>query len=228
MNVTLCSAFRNANTYIQRYFDQIQKLGWLLRERGDCLRLIVAEGDSTDRTAESVFWAMHHFDGEIVTVNHGGPDYGSVVNAERFANIAKVCNAIWERVPQDADAVIFVESDLIWEPATMLALLDDLAHVPAVSPMVMMTNGAFYDVWAFRKNGWHFRHYAPYWDDDFPYVDMSRPVQLDSAGSCMAIRGPLARQLCWPAADVFVGLCRRIYELGDSVWLDPKLSVTHP
>lgn len=231
MNVTLCSAFRNASAFIGRYFEQMAKLRDRLGERGDCLYLVLAEGDSIDATWSDLFWVTDDFDCEVIRVNHGGPDYGSVVNAERFANIAKVCNAIWERIPQDAGAVIFVESDLIWEPSTMLALLDRLPKYPAVAPRIMLQregfpDGYFYDTWAFRRNGKHFSGWLPWWDDDEDRA-YGEPVQLDSAGSCMAIRGDLARQLCWPAEDVLVGLCRLIYERGGSVWLDPKASVIH-
>lgn len=240
MNVTLCSAFRNASSFIGRYFEQMAKLQERLDEREDELHLVLCEGDSMDNTWSCLYSFTDDFNCEVFRLDHGGPAYGSVVNAERFANIAKVCNAIWERIPQacpvgDADAVIFVESDLIWQPATMLALLDDLEHVPAVSPMVMLERegwppNLFYDTWAFRRNGAHFTHNPPYVPLTIKGHTMMMDTgleQIDSAGSCMAIRGPLARQLCWPAEDVFVGLCRRIYEMGGSVWLDPMQRVVH-
>lgn len=234
MNVTLCSAFRNATPYLERYLRQVSGLGERLWNQGNRLSIVLCEGDSSDNTYQLLGDAISRqvddyfpVDVDLFQHSHGGPDHGSVVNAERFANLARVWNAIWARIPQDADAVIFVESDLAWEPATIIALLDDLAHVPAVAPMVMLKreewpDNCFYDFWAFRKNGRNFCMLPPY--SEWLGNDM---MQLDSAGSCIVMRSDLARQLTWPPEDVCVGLCRQIYELGGSVWLDPKASVIH-
>lgn len=227
MNVTLCSHFRNATAYLPRYFAQVGALQRCLDERGDRLELVLAEGDSTDDTWAWIYALSEDFNVDVERVDHGGKDYGSVVHPERFANIAKVCNAIWQRLPVDADAVVWMESDLIWRPATVLALLDHLAHVPAVAPCILLKRegwpeNAFYDTWAFRKNGKRFGHYYPY--NEWLSEDMMR---VDSAGSCLAMRGDVARAVTWPSEDVIVGLCRQVYELGGSVWLDPNLQVTH-
>lgn len=234
MNVTLCSAFRNASGYIGRYFHQVSDLENSLFLRGDRLSAIWCEGDSTDDTwrilnnfcegagniTDSLYASC------LFQHAHGGADFGSIVNAERFANLADVWNAIWQRIPDNADAVLFVESDLVWEPETMLALLDDLAHVPAVAPMVMhggFKPNAYYDSWGYRKDGERFKRYPPYFDG-WPVTELA---PIDSAGSCIAMRGDLARQLTWPAEDVCVGVCRQIYEHGGSVWLDPTQEILH-
>lgn len=236
MNVTLCSAFRNSSAYIDRYFVQVAGLRDALKRRGDCLYLVLAEGDSVDATWSDLFWQTDDFDAEVLRVNHGGPDHGSVVNAERFANMAKVWNEIWRRIPDDADAVIFVESDLIWQPSTILALLDDLEHVPAVAPKIILRRegwppNLFYDVWAFRRNGEHFTHNPPYVPLTVKgHIEMMDGSlgQIDSAGSCIVMRGEVARGLCWPPEDVVVGVCRQIRERGDSIWLDAQQTVVHP
>lgn len=232
MNVTLCSAFRNATPYVLRCMEQFARLGNLLDGR---LHLVLCEGDSSDETHAALLELTPIpikygcYTADIFQHHHGGPDHGSVVNAERFANLAKVWNAIWSRIPSDSDAILFCESDLTWSPETMLALLDRLADYPAISPMVMLKREGwhpdfFYDGWAARKNGRHISPMPPY----FNGWDMESPVQVDSMGSCMAIRGDLARQLTWPAEDVCVGLSRIIYEHGGAVYLDPTQKVVHP
>lgn len=228
MNVTLCSAFRNATPYLERYCHQVSELAQALADRDDSLSCVWGEGDHTDHTRRVLEVASVFYDADVVNVSHGGPDHGSIVNAERFANLSKVWNAIWARIPQDADAVVFVESDLIWEPATIIALLDDLAHVPAVAPMVMLERegfpaNQFYDCWAFRKDGKHFRPQPPYFDES----PRGPATVLDSAGSCIVMRGDVARGLVWPAEDVAVGICRQIRERGGDVWLDGQLGVVH-
>ena len=168
------------------------------------------------------------FRSTLIRVDHGGPDHGSVVNAERFANMAKVWNRIWAAIPGDADVVLFVEADLEWHPKTMITLIDSLREYPAIAPMIMLRRegfpiDAFYDCWAFRKDGLPFNHRPPYfqgWSTDMP-------VLLDSAGSCIAMRADIARMVTWPAEDVIRGICRQIHELGHGVWLDPWLEVYH-
>ncbi len=227
MNVTLCSAFRNSRSYIDLYFAQIGALHDRLKARGDTLHFIFGEGDSVDDTWSylSALIDAYKLPVTVCAVDHGGPEYGSVVSAERFEQLAGVWSIIWQRIPQDADAVIFCESDLIWSSDTMLALLDDLEHVPCVAPMVMMENGWFWDTWAFIRKGRNFGNPPPF----HPGLEAdSDLVELDSAGSLLVMRGDIARRVHWPAADVVKGVCRQIIEGSDSVWLNTKQKVMHP
>lgn len=229
MNVCACSSFRSSTGYLARYFDQMAGLRRSLARRGDGLYLVLAEGDHADDTRAQLPDMLWNFCATLISYDHGGPDHGSVVNAERFANLAKVWGRIWAAIPNDADAVLFVESDLIWAPATMLALIDHLREYPAMAPMVMLQRegyppDSFFDVWAFRKGNLPFNHRPPY----FSGWPSSVPVQIDTAGSCIAFRGDIACQLVWPPEDVVRGICRQVYELGGSVWLDPALAIVHP
>lgn len=231
MNVCLCSAFRNAESYYAGYYDQVYNLAWQLEERGDSLQIIWCEGDSQDATFTRLTERkalMEHFVKarvELFQHAHGGKDYGPAVHPERFRQLANLWNEIWQRIPENADVVVFCESDLIWEPATIIALIDSLTEYPAIAPMVMeQSTGGFYDTWAYVKNKTHFNKHEPY----FYGWPVTEPTQIDSAGSLIVMRGDLARRLTWPEADVCVGLCRQTYELGDLVYLHPGLTVTHP
>jgi len=229
MNVTLLSCFRNAENYLNRYFNQVAELFADMSRYDHDMRLIWGEGDSTDTTLEQlrVFQSLLPHRIEIVDCSHGGPEYGSVVNTDRFRQLAFVGDCMWAYIPEDADAVVYVESDLIWEPETLLTLIKRLQDYPAISPMVYLRRqgfgqNAFYDVWAGRKDGKHFSHYPPYCDG----FDPDKPFQVDSMGSCMAMRGELARGLTWND-EVFVGICKQIYAKGSAVYLDPTLGVYH-
>lgn len=224
MNITLISAFRNAERYLSQYMNQVADLVSGLSLRGDHVTLIWGEGDSTDRTLERLqSYVRFGYPAKIVNCTHGGPVYGSVVDAKRFKQLAYVANRMLICIPDDADVVLMVESDLYWQAETLLALLDRLQDVPCVAPMVMeRSSGGFYDTWAFRRNGVRFTKFAPYHPDIGEGL-----LQLDSAGSCLAMNAVLARQLIWPEEDVIVGLCRQINALGASVWLDPGLTVYH-
>lgn len=227
MNVTLCSAFRNATPYLNRYLWQVDGLYEVLEVQGHQLRFVWGEGDSTDTTLESLRFKQEHVSWPITIVDctHGGPIYGSIESWQRFKQLSHVGNVIWAAIPKDTDAVLYVESDLIWEPATLVKLLDALVIYPAVAPMVMDSPpaGTFYDVWGFRRGEMRF---TKRWPHHVDLVD-DTPLQLDSAGSCMALRWKLAQWLSFPE-DCFVGFCRLLYEQGGELWLDPTLTVHHP
>lgn len=223
MNVCFLSAFRNATSYLNRYFDQVGDLEAALGNRGDNLNLVWGEGDSTDDT---LLWLKSSpYEATIVDCTHGGPVFGSVENAQRFRQLAHVGNCMFKAIPEDTDVVLYVESDLIWDAETLISLIDDLAYVPAVVPMVMeiCTGGLFYDTYCYRKDGERFKKQPPY----HPGLTGSGMVELDSAGSCMAMNADLARHLVWDER-VFVGICQQIRELGGSLWIDSNLTIHHP
>jgi hypothetical protein len=224
--VTIISAFRQASTYISAYCTQMDGLQNALAARGDSLQLVLGYGDSTDATPAILFdECANRFDCLLLDVSHGGPVFGSVEHPQRFKQLAFVGNKLWAHIPDAADVVALVESDLIWQTNTMLALIDHTATYPVIAPLIMdfMPWGRFRDVYAFRRGGDRFTSYPPY------HADLNGEVlQVDSAGSVLVMRGELARGLCWPQEDVVVGVCRQIYERGGAVYVDPALKVIHP
>ena len=227
MKVCLVSCFRNATLYIGRYFDQVLGLWVGLTARHHKLHLVMGEGDSLDDTRTQLALEVAPYRFSLVDCTHGGPEFGSAVHPQRFQQLAHVGRCLWAALPADADVVLFVESDLHWNAATLLALLDRLKHYPAIAPMVMLKrpgfpDGTYYDVWAYRKDGQQFSPYPPY----FEGWPVEQPVMVDSVGSCLALGAGLASQLQWDER-VFPGICQQIYDLGRSVWLDPSLKVYH-
>lgn len=229
MKIAIVSHFRNAVNYLERYFEQMAALQRLLVGRGDTLHLILGYGDSSDGTGEALFdECAHRFSAHLIDVSHGGKVYGSIVHPERFRQLAFVGNTLWRNIPEDADIAGLVESDLIWQADTLMALLDDLVDLPpgsAVAPMVMHGDGRFYDTFAYRRAGVRFTNDAPFHRDIRPDGDL---LELDSAGSVLLMAGELARKLHFPEEDVVVGLCRQICDGGGGVWLDSRERVYHP
>jgi hypothetical protein len=224
LNVTILSLFRNSTHYLERYFEQMDSLQARLRERGDTLHLILGYGDSIDGTGEALFdECANRFCALLVDVSHGGRHYGSIEHPTRFKQLAYCGNKLLACVPTDADVVGIVESDLIWDANTMVALIDHLAHVPAIAPMIMDGERSFYDGYAFRKNGVRFTKTPPYCE--WLGSDL---MQVDSAGSVLFARGNLARKARLTDEQVIVGYCEAIREQGGSIWLDPTRTVYHP
>ena len=223
----LTSIMRNACGYLDRYLAQVDALNPALAFEGHELWVRTAEGDSTDdsfgRLAEEAMMRRHF---GVIKADHGGPAFGSINNADRWRNIARTWNKLFHSIHDEPfDVLIYVEADLIWEPATMLALLEDLETVPAVAPMSMHATGFFYDTWGYRAGGRNFYSTAPY-HSALAALQPGELLQLDSAGSCKLMRGEVAKKCRFSETDAMLG--HDIYAKGYSLWLNPALKVTHP
>ena len=224
--VVIGGNFRNACRYLDVYEHQFNALERALRiNMGAELHGVFAEGDHYDDTREELdqrFGAR----ATIVKREHGERDYGSVDLPERWKLSGWVSNGVLENLPAERfDAFIWVETDLLWEPTTMLELLYHLEEVPACAAMCFAKyTGLFYDTFGHRKNGVRFTPNPPY----HPELAHEGLTKIDSAGSCFAMIEPAARVVSFSLADSIIGIGRSLYESGYSFWLDPQLKVIHP
>lgn len=243
--IALGSIFRNSTRYLPRYFDQLERTDHVLTSAGYHLRPILVEGDSTDDT----YWQLANYLPRrfplrhiLVCRNHGGPAFGSVDDPQRWHQLSYASNGVCDNLTADIDALIYVESDLLWAPETILALLTHLERIPeitAVAPMCFVARdnrldtppGNFYDTWGFRRNGVNFSPTPPYHPCLAERHDnASGLARVDSVGSCIAVRGDIAihPDVRFQPEDCFVGYCRTIYAAGGSIYVDPDLEVRHP
>lgn len=218
MRVALASIFQDSTSYLARYAAQVRRLRDDLLGCADTLRCIWVEGDSHDDTYAMLQANAPCCNAQIETRNHGGPKYGSVDDINRWRQLAPVLNATLEHVQPDDDAVIYVESDLIWTAATMLRLLSHLADYPAVGGLIYHSAGFFYDTYAYRRGGQRF-------GSDYQPVDGS-PFRLDSIGSCIVMRGEVARVCRFGADTCLIG--ESLKEHGYELWVDPTCRIVHP
>ena len=227
MRVALLSYFRDSTATLSRYFAQAAELRTAMESRGHTLTLVLVEGDSTDGTWQALK-RMAPAGSDLSQCHHGGRRYGSHVHPERFRQLAQIGNHGLSRIPTNADVGAIVESDLIWSGDRLMQLINRLDTVPSVAPMVILQREgwpeqSFYDVFAYRKDGVHFHHRPPY----HASLGGQGLTQLDSAGSCIVMRGDSARQVRYTQGEVIVGLCRQIYDIGGSLWLDPTVAIYH-
>lgn len=205
--------FRDSAAYIPRYMAQVTAL----RDMTD-VRLVIAEGDSTDLTLD-VLKACVLPNDTLLKVDHGGAHYGSVDNLTRWQNIAVVARAIVAEIGDPGDAFVWVEADLLWEPGTILGLLQDLDTdgVPAVAPLCLSGQTELvYDTWGFRKDGEQFTRHPPYYFSEQPPGGL---VKIDSCGSCYATKD-------WDRVRLWDGMWPYTHQ--GRLWLDPELAVRHP
>lgn len=210
MSVVVCSMFRNSASYLERYFDQMDKL-----DAEVPLHLVLAEGDHTDDTRERLWDYVGR--AQILRVDHGGADHGSVDHPDRWANIATVVrvlvNAAFIYQPT---LLVWVESDLIWDTADILRLIEAAKAGRAVAPRVLIEGSTrWYDTWGYRSNGAQFDASPPYCPippDDQGYV------KIDSCGSCFVAPPNLVEGWDghWP------------FTADGQLWLDTGATVRHP
>jgi len=235
MRIALGSCFRNnEGPYLTRYFRQVAALVEVLRPAGHTLELVLVWGDCLDRTA------AHLANGaealglpyNLVERSHGGPVYGSTEALERMVALSYVGNGVFEHVGRDVDALVYVESDLLWRPETFARLLRRLeldAAFDVVSPLIF-AGRAFYDIWAFRKSGHRFGPFPPYHGE----LDLlsGALTEVDSTGSCLVMRADVARKVRIPTAGpgdlALVGFCREARAAGFRIWVDPRERIDHP
>lgn len=231
MIVAMASILRNAEGYLDRYLHQAERLREALAARGDTLVLRIAEGDSQDGTWARLTEAVRDTPGMAVfKLDHGGPAFGSIDDPTRWANIARTWNRLLDRIKEDDfDALIYVEADLLWEPATMVRLLerlnDSTRPVDIVAPMSMHVAGFFYDTWGYRVAGQRFGPNPPYYAG-LASLGPGELLRIDSAGSCQAMRDVVARRCRLSEQDAMIG--HDVAAKGFGFWLDPGLAVFHP
>lgn len=233
MNIAVISMFRNATTYLERYFAQMMAFQLQLSRSDHTLRLVLGYGDSQDGTGAVLFEeCAHRFNAHLIDCSHQGPEFGSVVHPTRFKQLAFVANKLWRNLPKDIDYVLVVESDLIWTASTLSSLLNSAEAIRSIdipqrshlllAPQIKGPDGLFYDTWAFRTGGKSFTKFPVHTVVVEPYLEM------DSVGSCVLMDYGIAQQLSWPEADLFVGLCRMAREKGATILMDGSLVVNHP
>jgi hypothetical protein len=228
--VAIGSAFRNSASWqVERYFTQVYRYEKELIKHGWGCRVIAVEGDSiTDETRQSIEkWAdIYCIELNLVQANHGGPEFGSVESLERFAALSKVGNAILERVEVDDDIVVYVESDLLWRPDTLLRLGSQVLEkdLDVVSPLVF-AGQHFYDVWGFR--GLDNARFAPF----HPYhsmLNLDGLTEVSSVGSCLVMRAQVANDCRIIDNECLVGFCKDARNKGYKIWVDARERINHP
>lgn len=233
MNIVLGSLFRSsAGFHINRYFRQVARLADRCATLGHTLTLRLVWGDSQDKTAEELHncaVALMYEGGikgfELVERSHGGPVFGSTEETARLKALSYVANGFFESVGAAFDAAIYVESDLLWEPSVFTRLLDQLRPgVDIVSPLVF-AGEAFYDIWGFRAlDGERFGPFHPFHSS----VRFDELTEVSSVGSCLVMRGTVARNCRIRNEYCLVGFCEDARAQGYYVYVDAQERIHHP
>jgi hypothetical protein len=160
-NVLICSIMRNCEKTIYRYYEQIKSVVQTFPDIN--FSLSIYENDSTDNTPailSSLDWTFIN-KRHIVSDKIGTKSYGSVKEQDRVVNLANARNkAIYDSgMLDDSDYVLFVESDVIYQPTDVGELIyfkekAELPEVDIVSSISLQEfDGRFklYDSWGTRR-----------------------------------------------------------------------------
>lgn len=227
MNIVVASAHRNNSGRVRAYLQQVSALRDLVSPHH--LRVIAAEGDSTDRTADKLTSEARqfHLDLDLVPASHGGAWYGSVEHPQRLADLSKVANAIFSAVDATDDIFFFVESDLLWDPQHIRQLINQWSEQSAydvLAPLVM-AGDLFYDVWGYRDLSGNrlspfpphhrlFKHYST--------------IPMSSIGSCFVTSAFIARECRVRNDNALVGWCADVRAHGYRIAATKRVIVRHP
>jgi hypothetical protein len=226
MRVAVASAHRNNELWLPKYFLQIARLRTYL-ESYCSIRVIMGEGDSADGTREALIRQaqLSDIDFELLNCDHGGPEFGSTEAPERMKALSAVGNALFEAVKPEDDVLVYIESDLIWSPPDIARLVwaaeNKSAGFDVFAPMVM-AHDLFYDIWGFRGlDGRRFDPVAPH----FPGMLGNDFFEIGSAGSCLVMKGEVARACRIRNDYCLVGWCQDAREKGYRIAVRTDCSV---
>lgn len=188
--IKVCSLFRDAMPYLERYLSQIDALDYPKEN----LRFAFLEGDSTDGTCErlSAWCAARPENAVLIKKDVCRPRYGHVRDMERTKMLAELRNTI-TTIDMGEDYVFWIESDMIFNPDVLQLLLKGLDNASAdiIAPIIHDSPDIprFFDIWSYRQNGQEFRK-------DYPYCEgfkNNEPFSVDSVGAVTLAKAAIYR-----------------------------------
>lgn len=229
MKVCLATILRDATGYLPLLMKQLYALDYTLRSHGDELFCSFAEGDSVDRSWQDLRAMSVDLHCRAQKMDLHGKKYGPCEDPLRFELKARMDRLAISGMPADSEILIWCESDLQWEPSTMVALINHVKEGPkVVAPWCWGPGGRHRDIWAFRTLS------GKRTLNDFPFIpedlDWTAPlIELSSVGSCMCLPASAARKVQVPSEMEWVQWCADLREkLGLKIYLAPMLGVRHP
>jgi hypothetical protein len=127
-------------------------------------------------------------------------------------------------VHDEDDVLVYVESDLVWDAPTIVRLVSQVKPGTDVVAPLIFAGEHFYDVWAFRKNGARFGPFHPYHSE----LNHDGLTVVDSVGSCLIMRGEVARRCRIIDDEALVGFSRDVWAKGYNIHCDSRERVRHP
>lgn len=230
MRIVVGSALRNMSGRVNGWFRQIHDLKQHAGEAHE-LRVIAVHGDSMDETERELhqFGELWEMPLEIVEHSHGHQVFASTEEPLRMEALSGVLRAGMGAVKKDDDVLVWIESDLLWEPHDIGSVIDIVDRgdddFDVVAPLVF-AGDLFYDVWGFRgMDGERFSPWAPYHSSMQPHG----LTEVKSVGSCLVMKGDVAMSVKTPQnKQALVGWCAAARKKKYKIGVAADFRVRHP
>jgi hypothetical protein len=225
--VAVASIIRNEERSgrLKKFFDCCQRL-----EEYDDVVYIFIEGDSSDNTyIELQDWLSTKDNYILKKIDRRKPRFPKDKNSSRTKYFAKLRNILigYTLSISDISEVLMIDANYGWKGDLISSLRGTKADIAA--PLVVMnknSNGkyAFYDTWAFRKDGMQFSHDYPY----IGYSKLDKPVSVDSVGGGYLIKRKVLEANVKYNGDrdcEHCGFCQKARKKGFSIKINPKVYI---
>jgi hypothetical protein len=231
MRIVIVSAFRNMSTRITGYFRQVHALDEHIGP-AHSVRVVAVQGDSYDETElELAHMAeLWQIPTEIITHEHGCKVFGSTEEPARLEALTGVMIAGMKAVQKTDDIMLYVESDLLWQPHQVGSIIDMAdrrdEELDVIAPLCM-AGEAFYDIWGMRGlDGERFSPFVPYHADTAGKHDGL--VEVESVGSCFAVRAAAASKVKPIGTEGLRSWCRGARKAKLRIGVALAFHVNHP
>ncbi len=220
--IMICLLTKNDAKYLPRFLETMSKLDYPKEK----LRWVWIYGKSTDNTLEIIldFHKKHSYDFEIYE------EFPIHMPVKSSLYLAELCNA-FKDLYQDEEFVLFADTDIIRVPSNTLKELVKVKK-DIVAPYVYVEGTEqFFDTYVFRINGWKFEKVIlngkEYNLMNPPFKDAKEPVELDSVGTFLLIRGEVFKKVRWENPAPHLQFCKNARKLGYKVYALPYIKIYH-
>jgi hypothetical protein len=237
VNIVVVSAFRDMVGRTDHYMAQIdalQRHAWK-DSTAHTIRVAAITGDDIDGTETALMISASRYRIPISITRHdtNKPHYPSIEHTERLEALTGVMKAGMHavRVGPLADVVLYIESDLLWDPHQVGSIID-MAYrreqgFDIIAPMIFCGTGAqFYDIFVYRKDGARFSPHPPYTHG--MRLGAHEITEVDSVGSCLAFRAELALVVKPIGSECLISWCNGARAQGYRVGVAHGFRVNHP
>lgn len=231
MQIVVISAFRNMSGRVCRYFKQVHELTEHVGAKHP-VRVVAVEGDSFDETElELAHMAeLWQIDTEIIKHEHGCKVFGSTEEPDRLDALTGVLMAGMGAISKSDDIVLYVESDLLWQPHDVGSVIDIAyrrdGNFDVIAPLCM-AGECHYDVWGVRGlDGERFGPFVPYHADVIG--KRSGLIEVESVGSCLAVRAAAAAKVKPIGKEALRSWCAGARKAGLRIAVSLDFKVDHP
>jgi len=220
--IMICLLTKNDAKYLPRFLATMNKLDYPKTK----LRWVWIYGKSKDNTLQIIldFHKKHSYKYEVYE------EFPIHMPVRSSLYVAELCNAFKE-LYKDEEYVLFADTDVVQVPRNTLKEMVKV-NKDIVAPYVYIEGTKqFFDTYVFRINGYRFDKVVlngkVYDSLNPPFKDEKKPVELDSVGTFILIKGEVFKRVRWENPAPHLQFCKNARKLGYKVYALPYIKIYH-